>query len=136
MLSVAAATVRRMAINDGVSVATAYVERLEARDWEGVGRVLDPDVVYRLPQTGEVVRGREAYLRWNREYPDGWHLRLIEVYGDAQGAALRIEADTPGETSTALVFLRLREGLVTEITDWWPTPYEPPQGREHLTARE
>jgi hypothetical protein len=27
------------------------------------------------------------------------------------------------------------KALVTKITDFWPDPYEPPPGREHLTER-
>jgi ketosteroid isomerase-like protein len=125
-----------MGERDTVELLSAYVERLEARDWDGVGEVLHPDVVYRLPQTREVVTGRQAYLRWNREYPDGWHLRLAEAYGDATGGAARVEADVDGERVTALVFVRVAGGLLTQITDWWPTDYDPPPGREHLATRE
>jgi hypothetical protein len=121
--------------NSTVSLLHAYVERLEARDWDGVEKLLHPDVVYRLPQTGEVVRGRDAYLRWNREYPDGWHLRLVEAYGDGTGGAARVDADVEGEDADALVFVKVGDGVLTEITDWWPTGYEPPSGREHLAER-
>jgi hypothetical protein len=27
------------------------------------------------------------------------------------------------------------DGLITRITDFWPDPYEPPPGREHLVER-
>jgi hypothetical protein len=30
------------------------------------------------------------------------------------------------------VFLRIVDGLITHVTDFWPEPYEPPPGREHL----
>jgi ketosteroid isomerase-like protein len=122
--------------NPTVDLLRAYVERLEARDWDGVAELLHPDVVYRLRQTGEVVRGRDAYLRWNREYPDIWHLRLAEAYGDAEGGAARVDADVEGEPATALVFVTVRDGVLAEISDWWPTPYDPPPGREHLAERE
>jgi hypothetical protein len=49
--------------NPTVGLIRAYVERLEARDWTGLAGLLHPDVIYRLPQTREVVRGRDAYLR-------------------------------------------------------------------------
>jgi hypothetical protein len=75
--------------NPTVGLLRAYVERLEARDWAGVAGLLHPDVICRLPQTREIVRGRDAYLRWNRDYPDGWHLRLVEAYGETRPAARR-----------------------------------------------
>lgn len=122
--------------NPTVALVRSYVERLEARDWAGVTQVLHPDVTYRLPQTREVVRGRDAYLRWNREYPDGWHLRLAEAYGDLSGGAARVDVEVDDERVTAIVFVSVEGGLITEIYDWWPTPYDPPPGRAHLATRE
>ena len=116
-----------------VTLVRSYVDRLEARDWAGLESLLHPDVVYRLPQTGEVVRGRQAYVRWNVEYPGGWHLRLAEAYGDDEGAAARLEVTVGAEQMTALVFVRLRDGLLAEVTDFWPEPYDAPPDRTHLT---
>jgi ketosteroid isomerase-like protein len=109
-----------------VDLLHAYVERLEGRDWAGVADLLHEDVVYLLPQTGEVVRGRDAYLAWNQNYPEGWHLRLAEAYGDDTGGAARIDAVAEGEPVTALVFVTVSDGLLTEIRDWWPTSYDAP----------
>ena len=127
-----------LAVTDTVALFTRYVDRLEARDWPGVEDVLHPDVVYRLPQTREVVRGRDAYLRWNREYPDVWHLSLVAAYGDATGGAarLRVAIDGQDDDVDALVFVAVADGRLVEITDWWPTPYEPDPARAHLVTRE
>ena len=118
-----------------VELLTTYVSVLEARDWTGLGELLAEDVVYRLPQTREVVRGRDDYLRWNTEYPDVWHLRLVEAYGDSTGAAARLSVRIDGEPVDALVFVKVADGRLVEITDWWPEAYEPPPGREHLATR-
>jgi ketosteroid isomerase-like protein len=121
-----------------VELLTTYVHVLEARDWAALTALLDEDVVYRLPQTREVVRGRDHYLRWNTDYPDVWHLRLVEAYGDETGAAARLSVRIDGvpEPVDALVFVRAAEGRLVEITDWWPEPYDPPPGRDHLATRE
>ena len=40
------------------------------------------------------------------------------------------------ESADAMVFLTVdADGLVTEVTDFWPEPYDPPTGREHLVER-
>ena len=126
-----------VAVTDTVALIGRYVDRLEARDWPGVEDVLHPDVIYRLPQTGEVVRGRDAYLRWNREYPDVWHLRLVSAYGDEAGGAARLRVAIDGEADDvdALVFVTVADDRLAEITDWWPTPYEPDPARAHLADR-
>jgi ketosteroid isomerase-like protein len=44
----------------GSELVRRYAAALGARDWDAFAALLADDVVYRLPQTGEVVRGREA----------------------------------------------------------------------------
>ena len=75
---------------DGRELAAAFVERLERRDWDGLGELLHPGVVYEIAQSRERIRGRDRYIQFNA---DGW---------------------------------------ITKVTDFWPEPYEPPAGREHL----
>jgi hypothetical protein len=85
-----------------------FIASLEARDWDNWAALLHPAVVYEIPQSRERIRGRDRYLRFNREYPGDWHLRPKVVFAD---------------------------GLITQVTDFWPEPYEPPPGREHLVER-
>jgi ketosteroid isomerase-like protein len=46
-----------------------FITSLEARDWEAWAALLDPDVVYEIPQSRERIRGRDRYLQFNQEYP-------------------------------------------------------------------
>ena len=34
-----------------------------------------------------------------------------------------------------MAFFEFADGLITRVTDFWPEPYEPPPGREHLVER-
>ena len=34
-----------------------------------------------------------------------------------------------------MAFFEITGGLIVRVTDFWPEPYEPPPGREHLTER-
>lgn len=49
--------------------ADAYVDLLERRDWPGLAALLADDVVYEMPQTRERIYGKDAFLRFNIEYP-------------------------------------------------------------------
>lgn len=51
-----------------------------------MGHDRSPGVVYEIPQTRERIRGRDAYLQFNREYPGDWHLRPLVVLGDGRDA--------------------------------------------------
>src|SRR5262245_43180017 len=58
------------------------IASLEARDWDTWAGLLDPAVVYEIPQSRERIRGRDRYLRFNQEYPGDWHLRPKIVIAD------------------------------------------------------
>jgi ketosteroid isomerase-like protein len=117
-------------------VVEAFIESLEGRDWDAWAALLDADVVYELPQSRERIRGRDRYLRFNQEFPGDWHLELkVAIADDRNGVAWfhwRL-GDTGPED--AMAFFTFSDGVITSVTDFWPEPYEPPSGREHLVER-
>ncbi|MGI9051222.1 MAG: nuclear transport factor 2 family protein [Ilumatobacteraceae bacterium] len=121
---------------DARSLAARFIDSLEQRHWGELARLLHPDVVYEVPQTRERIVGRDRYVQFNGEYPGDWHLAPRVVLGDEAHAAVWFDWRV-GEESSAdgIVFFEVADGHITRITDFWPEPYEPPPGREHLTER-
>jgi SnoaL-like domain len=114
----------------------AYWAAAEARDWSGFAALLADEVVYELPQTRERIRGKERYVRFNVEYPGDWHLAVEMAVGEERHAASWARFVLDGQEQQALTFFEFDDaGLITKITDFWPEPYEPPAGREHLVER-
>lgn len=117
-------------------IATAYVHSLEQRDWSRLTTLLAEDVVYEMPQTRERIPGRSAFLQFNQEYPGDWHLRVRRVVADGRVAALWLDVRVGAEGQDACVWVEVSEqGLISRVTDYWPAPYDPPAGREHLVER-
>ncbi|MFE0530984.1 nuclear transport factor 2 family protein [Micromonospora parva] len=133
------ATARVRAVDDTSTArraAHAYVDLLERRDWSGLAALLTDDVVYEMPQTRERIRGKDAFLRFNTEYPGDWQLRPRRVIADGRLAALWLDVRVGVEQQDACVWLEMSEhGLISKIIDYWPEPYDPPPGREHLVER-
>lgn len=48
-------------------VVIAALDALKARDWDGFGRRLHPDVVHRTPGLPEPIMGREAFVLLSRQ---------------------------------------------------------------------
>ncbi|MFC7549650.1 nuclear transport factor 2 family protein [Plantactinospora sp. GCM10030261] len=116
--------------------ARAYVDLLERRDWTGLAALLTDDVVYEMPQTRERIRGKDGFLRFNAEYPGDWHLQVRRVIADRRFAALWLDVQVGIGQQDACVWLQMSEhGLISKIVDYWPEPYDPPPGREHLVER-
>ncbi|WP_432477236.1 nuclear transport factor 2 family protein [Nocardioides sp. GXQ0305] len=122
-------------MTDHAELIQRHIEALEARDWEGFAATLHPDIVYEAHQTRERVTGREAYLAFNRGFPGDWHLTISRLVADQHGGAVRTDARVGDETMTGIHFFTVADGLVSHVDDFWPEPYEPPPGREHLVER-
>ena len=116
-------------------LAERFIASLEARDWDAWAALLHPAVVYELPQSRERIRGRDRYLRFNQEYPGDWHLRPKVTIADERHGVVWFEWLLDGRTDDAMAFFEFAGGLITRVTDFWPEPYEPPPGREHLVER-
>ena len=113
-----------------------FFAALDSRDWDGLTKVLHPEVVYEIPQSRERIRGRDAYVQFNREYPGDWHVMPTSILVDGADGVGRFQwrvGDAPIEE--AFVFFGVRDGLLASVTDFWPEPYDPPTGREHLAER-
>ena len=116
-------------------LAERFIASLEARDWDAWAGLLHPAVVYEIPQSRERIRGRDRYLRFNQEYPGDWHLRPKVAIADERHGVVWFEWHLDGRTDDAMAFFEFADGLITRVTDFWPEPYEPPPGREHLAER-
>ncbi|HET6985250.1 MAG TPA: nuclear transport factor 2 family protein [Kribbella sp.] len=116
-------------------VVGRYFATMAARDWDAFGTLVSEDVTYEMPQTRERIRGRENYLQFNREYPGDWTCTLTRLIADGTTAAGTMNFAVGDEELVGLVYFELDGGLITRITDFWPEPYEPPAGREHLVER-
>jgi predicted ester cyclase len=109
---------------------------LEARDWSAFAGTLAEDVVYTLPQTRERISGRERFVEFNREYPGDWHLRVERIVAEPDQVVTWIHFTAGLEEMYGISFFTGDEsGRISVITDFWPEPYEPPAGRDHLTER-
>jgi ketosteroid isomerase-like protein len=113
---------------NGVSRDTIqrYWSSANRRDWAAFAALLDAEVLYEVPQTRERVRGREAYLEFNRTWPGAWVAEVRQIVADADSAVSHIDFHVDGEVMTGISFFALRDGLITKITDYWPEAYEPP----------
>ena len=122
-------------MTDAKALVSAFADALERRDGPAFAALLDPDVVYEIPQTRERIRGRDSYVRFNAEYPGDWHIEPRVVLGDDHDGSLLFCWRLGDEDSLAIAFFEAADGRITKVTDFWPEPYEPPPGREHLVER-
>jgi ketosteroid isomerase-like protein len=110
-----------------------FIRTLDERDWDAWTATMQPYVIFEIPQTRERIRGREDYLKFNREFPGDWHVRPKRIIADEEHGVVWFAWQVgDAAESDAMAFFVFRDGLISEVTDFWPEPYDPPPGREHL----
>ena len=72
------------------------------------------------PVSRERITGREKYVAVNREYPEGWEIRVLRVIGEGDQAASEVEVvhDTMG-VFRAASFWTVSGGRITRGTEYW-----------------
>ncbi len=112
-----------------------YWRALEARDWPAFASTLADHVVYELPQTRERVRGRAAYVDFNRTFPGAWHIEPIRLVAE-DGAAFGQIALRDGDLRmTALTYFEVEAAHIVRLEEYWPEPYEPPSRASRFVER-
>lgn len=119
-----------------MSILTEFWTALDARDWERFAGCVSDDVVATWPQSRERLHGRDALVRFMEEYPGDWRVTVEEEHAEATGGATRVAFSLDGETVPGLTYFTTDDtGLIASFVEFWPEPYDPPPGREHLMER-
>lgn len=114
-------------MSDNSALGRRYLELLEARDWDAWTALLATDVVYDMPQTRELIKGRASFLEFNQTYPGEWHLTPKVVIADDERAVVWFDWRMGDESGQSQTFLEIDAGRITRVTDFWPEPYDPPE---------
>lgn len=110
----------RMAGVEPSEIVRALWERMQERDWPGVGELVAGDAVVEWPVSGERIVGRENYVRINAEYPEGWSIRVLRIV--ASGEEVVSEVEVPHESMgvhRVASFWTVRDGLITGGREYW-----------------
>ena len=125
-------------MSDPADIVRSLWERFEARDWDAAGGLLAEDVVVEWPQTRERMRGRENVIAVNRNYPEGWTIRVLRVLQDGETAVSEVAVDHVDHgTFHAASFFDVREGRIVRATEYWvdPPADDPPAWRARWVER-
>lgn len=101
-------------------VVQEFWDRMQARDWEGLGALLDDELVVEWPVSGERIVGRDHFVRVNAEYPEGWSIRVLRVVAD--GDSVVSEVEVPHETMgvhRVASFWTIERGRIVTGREYW-----------------
>ena len=112
------------------AIVSELWSRIQARDWSGVGELIAEDFVLEWPHDGVRLRGRENFVEFNREYPEGWSIEVLQILADGNTVVSEIRVPHPTiGPFYALSFYEVEAGLIARAREYWveerheePTP--------------
>ena len=119
-------------------VVRALWNRIADRDWVGVGELVAEHAVIEWPASRERIVGRDNYVAVNREYPEGWSIRVLRVI--AEDDLVVSEVEVPHEDLGLFRVASLwtvMDRRIVRGTEYWVTvgADEAPQWRSRYVQR-
>lgn len=108
-------------------VVQAFWDRMQARDWKGLGELLAEDLVVEWPVSGERIEGCGNFVRINAEYPEGWAIRVLRIVADGEVVVSEVEVphDAMG-VHRVVSFWTVRGGKIVDGREYWTEPGSDP----------
>jgi ketosteroid isomerase-like protein len=123
---------------EAAEVVRALWHRIQDRNWAGAGELIAENAVIDWPASRERLAGRDTIIAVNREYQEGWSIKVLRVVAEDDQVAAEVEVPHP-ELGVFRVagFYTVRDGQITHGSEYWTTvgAGEPASDRAHLVQR-
>ena len=120
-----------------VAVVREFWRRMQANDFRHASELFSDEFVLEWPQSGERIRGRDAFTSVNEEYPSHgpWKFHIHRIVGNQDEAVSDVSVTDGVQMARAITFFTVRTGRIVAMVEFWPEPYQAPQNRSHLVER-
>ena len=105
------------------------------RDWIGFGELLDPGLLYQVPQTREYIDSGAGYLDMFCTWPGDWKAIIKTLICEDSKAVCIIDFVIDTDVEVGVSVFELANGRIVAVTDYWPETYEPPPRRSAYMKR-
>ena len=90
----------------------------------------------RWPLTREHIPSPDAFVQIQIDYPGSGSIDIEELVAEPAKVVTVCAVHWGGSDFTVISHFTVAEdGLLSGLVEWWPEPYEPPSGRQHLVQR-
>jgi len=113
--------------------ARSFYEYVIRQDAEHLQNYFCEDAVVKWVCTGEEFTANE-YIKFNCSYPNSWdgEIEKIETIGDKVIIAAKVYAKDGSASFHVVSFIKLRDGLISEMEEYWGEDGDVPQWRKDL----
>jgi predicted SnoaL-like aldol condensation-catalyzing enzyme len=102
----------------------------EAR-FDDVAELLEPDCNVYWPNTRELFKGRDKLIDVNKRYPGRWYMDVVDIiaHGAMVVSVVKVYSKEDKHSFYATSFFKFKNGLISEITEYWGDITEAPAWR-------
>jgi ketosteroid isomerase-like protein len=124
-------------VGEGENRATidVYLQAFESKDMQLLDQIYADDAVQEWPQSGERIVGRDNIKAINENYPGLPNATIRRVSGSGDVWTVETVLDYSGEVYNAVSVLEFRDGKVAKQTDYFASPFAPPEWRAQWVER-
>jgi ketosteroid isomerase-like protein len=123
--------IRRKAMpeEDPKSIAQRWWTLNDERDFSGAATLCAPGCVIDWPLSNERFAKPGDWATAMERYPGVWRCTVETMMAEGD-RVMTIAKVTDSTTSvTAISLFRIRDGLIAELVEYWPDPYDAPEWR-------
>lgn len=107
--------------------------------FDNAGELMTEDAIVWLPNSREVFRGRDKFVKFNKKYPGRWYISIEKMMskGDTVISIIKVEAEDKSSSLYATSVVIFKNNLINEMVEYWGDNGEPPAWRlkESLSER-
>ncbi|MCX5013087.1 nuclear transport factor 2 family protein [Streptomyces sp. NBC_00555] len=114
-----------------LNVVAQLWERIEARDWDGVAKLIAEDAVIEWPVSGERIVGRANFIAVNSDdgYTDERSVELLRILADGDLVVTEVEMPQDHVLYRAVSLWTVRDGEIVGAREYWTSPGQDPAPR-------
>lgn len=126
-----------MAAAESLAIVERFWDAMGRNDWVAAGRLLHDEFVLDWPQSGERLRGRDAFVAVNAHYPSEgpWRFTVNRLIADARCVASDVSVTDGAVRARVVGFHEIRDGAIWRATELWPDPFPAPEWRAAWVER-
>ena len=108
-----------MSEEQNIAVVRRLWELFEARRWDDAGELLHEDFVAEWPHSLERMRGRANFIELNRNYPEGWTIRVDRIVARGDEVVSEVTVTQGDAMFHAASFFQVRDGKLVRAREYW-----------------
>lgn len=116
-----------------------FWEYFDSADFRAAGTLMHEHAVIWEPNTREVYRNRDQFIRFNEAYPGRWRADIEMLFETKEGviaSVVKIFSDQTPENYYAISFFTFAGDRIIEVIEYWSQNNEPPIWRADWALSE